>query len=183
MEHAKSVGGRRVRRRFAMGGGGLALVVAALVALAIPAAADTIQFTGQGTNADGSCGQFEGQPPAPGGTQTWQFNLTQTQAGATMSASFSDGTTVTNKPEDDHNGNTSFFFVVTDAGATLTSASATFTPSGANSQFVVSHCTAGGTPPTTPPTSPPTATTEPTPGAPTPAGAATPVVAGATFTG
>jgi len=90
---------------------------------------------------------------------------------------------VTKKAEDAHNGNPSFFFVVADAGATLASASATFTPSGANSQFVVSHCTAGGTPPTTPPTSPPTATTEPTPGAPTPAGAATPVVAGATFTG
>ena len=171
MQHTDSSRSRHVRRRFALGGGGLALVIAALVALAIPAAADTIQFSGQGTNADGSCGQFEGQPPAPGGTQTWQFNLTQTQAGATMSASFSDGTTVTNKPEDDHNGNTSMWFIVTDAGATLTSASATFTPSGANSQFVVSHCTAGGTPPTTPPTSPttspPTVTT--VPGASTPA--------------
>src|SRR5205814_9109945 len=105
------------------------------------------------------------------------------QAGAMMKKSFSDGTTLTTKPEDGHNGTTSFYFDVTDAGATLISASATFTPSGANSQFAVSHCTAGGTPPTTPPTSPPTATTEPTPAAPTPAGAATPVVAGATFTG
>jgi hypothetical protein len=180
MQHTGFSRHRRVRRRFAMGGGGLAVVVAAVVALALPAAADTIQFTGQGTNADGSCETFEGQPPAPGGTQTWQFNLTQTQAGATMSATFSDGTTVTDKAEDDHNGNTSMWFIVTDAGATLISASATFTPSGDNSQFVVSHCTAGGTKPP-PPTTPTTPTTEPA--APQAPSAPVPVTAAANFTG
>jgi hypothetical protein len=177
MQQTDASRSRRVRRRFAIGGAGLVAALAAMVALAIPAAADTIQFTGQGTNADRSCGQFEGQPPAPGGTQTWQFNLTQTQAGATMSASFSDGTTVTNKAEDDHNGNTSMWFIVTGAGATVTSASATFTPSGPNSQFVVSHCTAGGTPPTTaPPTTAPSttapSTTAPSTSAPSTPGAA-----------
>jgi hypothetical protein len=180
MQQTDSSRRRRVRRRFAfMGGGGLAVVVAAVVALALPAAADTIQFTGQGTNADGSCGTFEGQPPAPGGTQTWQFNLTGTEAGATMSASFSDGTTVTDKPEDDHNGNTSMWFIVTDAGATLTSASATFTPApNGNPQFVVSHCTAGGEKPP-PPTTPETPTT-PTPAAPS---VPSPVTANPVFTG
>jgi chitinase len=130
-----------------------------------PAAADTIQFTGQGTNANGTCGEFEGAPPQPGGTQTWQFNLTQTQPGARMSATFSDGTSVTNKLEDDHNGNTSFWFITTAAGASVTSASATFTPVNpgqGNPQFVVSHCTAGGAPPTTaPPTTAPPTTAPP----------------------
>jgi len=170
---------RRFRRRFAFGGVGLAAVVALLVAMAIPAAADTIQFTGQGTD-NGACGSFEGQPPGPGGTQTWQFNLTGTEAGATMSASFSDNTTVTDKPEDTHNGNTSMWFIVTDAGATVISASATFTPApNGNPQFVVSHCTAGGEKPPTPPT-PETPTTTPTaPGA----GAAVAVVSAARFTG
>lgn len=117
-----------------------------------PAAADTIEFEGQGTNQDGTCGQFQGTPPEPGGTQTWQFNLTGTEAGATLTASFSDGTSVSNAPEDDHTGNTSKWFIVTDAGASVTSASATFTPSGGgNPQLVVSHCTAGGTKPPSPP--------------------------------
>jgi hypothetical protein len=44
---------------------------------------------------------------------------------------------------DDHNGNTSFLFIVRSAGASVTSASANFTPSGAYSRFVVSHCTRG----------------------------------------
>jgi hypothetical protein len=115
--------------------------------------ADTIQFTGQGTNQNGTCQTFEGQPPPAGGTQTWQFNLTGTQSGATMSATFSDNTSVWNIPENDHNGNTSFWFITTAAGASVTTASATFTPvQNGNPQFVVSHCTAGGTPPTTTPT-------------------------------
>src|SRR5215470_2600739 len=98
---------RRIRRRLAFGGVGLAAVVTLLAALAIPAAADTIQFTGQGTD-NGACGSFEGQPPPPGGTQTWQFNLTGTDGPATMTASFSDGTSVTNLPDDSpHPGNVS----------------------------------------------------------------------------
>ncbi len=141
---------------------GAGLIVALIAALSLfvfvgTAFADTINFTGQGTNQNGTCATFEGQPPPAGGTQTWQFNLTGTQSGATMTASFSDGTTVTDKPEDDHNGNTSFWNIVTDAGASVTSATATFTPTGqGNPQFVVSHCTAGGTPP--PPTSEPPTT-------------------------
>ena len=149
MQQTDNSRSRRVRRRFAIGGAGLVAGLAAMVALAIPAAADTITFTGQGTNANGTCGSFEGSPPAPGGTQTWQFNLTQTMPGATMSATFSDGTTVTNKAEDSHTGKVSKWFIVTAAGASVTSASANFTPDGPNSQFVVSHCTAGTPPPTT----------------------------------
>ena len=165
MSEMKSGRARTWRRRI----GGFVTVGALGAVLAIfgfagTAFADTINFTGQGTNQNGTCGEFEGQPPAPGGTQTWQFNLTGTQPGATMSASFSDGTTVTDKPEDDHNGNTSFWFIVTDAGASVQSASATFTPvQNGNPQFVVSHCTAGGTPPTTaPPTTAPPTTAPPT---------------------
>lgn len=143
----------------------LGVTLAWLLVVIQPASADTITFTGQGTNADGSCGSFEGGPPSPGGTQVWQFNLTQTMAGATMSATFSDGTSVTNLAESAHNGKTSMWFITTAAGAKVTSASATFTPDGPNSQFVVSHCTAGGGPPTTPPptTSPTPPTTAPAP--------------------
>jgi hypothetical protein len=131
---------------------GVGLITAASVGTA---AADQKPFEiGKGgTNADGTCETFEGQPPQPGGTQTWQFNLTQSAAVATMSASFSDGTVVTDKPEDERDGKTAKWFIVTDAGAALTSATATFTPDGENSQFVVSHCTAGGEKPT-PPTPP-----------------------------
>jgi hypothetical protein len=162
----------------------LGLCLAWLLVVVQPAGADTIQFTGQGTNANGTCGEFEGSPPPPGGTQTWQFNLTQTNSGATMSASFSDGTTVTNLAENTHNGSTSMWFITTAAGASVNSASASFTPSGPNPQFVVSHCTAGGTPPpssTSPPgtTSPP-ATTRP-PGTTSPPG--TTVVAGGAAAG
>jgi hypothetical protein len=150
MEQAMS--GRRPRRLLARvltaGLLGAALVTVGFVGTA---AADTITFTGQGTNGDGTCGSFEGAPPAPGGTQTWQFNLTGTAGGATMSATFSDGTTVTNKPEDDHSGNVSKWFIVTNAGASVTSASATRPESDGNPQFVVSHCTAGGELPPPPP--------------------------------
>jgi hypothetical protein len=119
------------------------------------AAADTITFTGQGTN-NGTCGEFEGQPPPPGGTQTWQFNLTGTAGPATMSATFSDGTSVTNVPDDSpHPGNVSKWFIVTNAGASVVSASATRPESGGNPQFVVSHCTAGGVLPPPPPPGPP----------------------------
>jgi hypothetical protein len=168
-----------------MGGGGLAAVVALLVALALPAAADTVSITlGQGgTNADGSCANF--QAPASG-TQTWHFNLTGTEAGATLTASFSDGTTVTNQPEDQHQGNTSFWFIVTDAGAKLISATATFTPApNGNPHLVVSDCAAGGTKPP-PPTSPTTPTTPTTPTQPTQPAASsvpTPVTAAPVLTG
>jgi chitinase len=168
----------------------LTVVLAWTLAVVQPAAADTIQFTGQGTNADGTCGEFEGAPPQPGGTQTWQFNLTGTQPGATMSASFSDGTSVSNLAESDHNGNTSMWFITTSAGASLNSASATFTPAGpGNPQFVVSHCTAGGTPPTTapptsaPPTTAPPRTAPPVPSAPAVPGAAAAVPAQPRTTG
>jgi hypothetical protein len=151
-----------------------------MVALAIPAAADTIQFTGQGTN-NGACGEFEGQPPAPGGTQTWQFNLTGTDGPATMSATFSDGTSVTNVPDDSpHAGNVSKWFIVTNAGATVVSASATRPETGGNPQFVVSHCTAGGTPPPTTGPPPTTSAGGETPGTTTPGGGGGTQVGGVT---
>jgi hypothetical protein len=185
MEHVKSV--RRPRRLIArfltVGLMGAAIATVGFVGTA---AANTIQFTGQGTD-NGACGMFEGQPPPAGGTQTWQFNLSQTMPGATITASFSDGTSVTNQAESDHNGKTSFFFIATAAGAKVISATATFTPDGENSQFVVSHCTAGGTPPTTSPTTTPSTTAPPEPGGggatagqPT---AAVPVVSAPGFTG
>jgi hypothetical protein len=67
-----------------------------------------------------------------------------------MSATLSDGTSVTNLAEDPgHSGNVSKWSIATAAGATVVSASATRPETGGNPQFVVSHCTAGGTPPTT----------------------------------
>ena len=71
-----------------------------------------------------------------------------------MSATFSDGTSVTNAPDDSpHAGNVSKWFIVTNAGASIVSASATRPESDGNPQFVVSHCTAGGELP--PPPRPP----------------------------
>jgi hypothetical protein len=148
---------RRLVGRLAIAGLlGAALATFGFVGIA---AADTINYTGQGANQNGTCGEFEGGPPAPGGTQTWQFNLTATDGPATMSATFSDGTSVTNVPDDSpHPGNVSKWFIVTNAGASIVSASATRPETTGNPQFVVSHCTAGGTPPPTtgtPPTSTP----------------------------
>jgi hypothetical protein len=142
---------RRLVARLAIAG----LLGAALAAFGFvgTAVADTIPYTGQGTN-NGACGEFEGSPPAPGGTQTWQFNLTGTGGSATMSATFSDGTSVTDVPDDSpHPGNVSKWFIVTNAGASIVSASATRPESDGNPQFVVSHCTAGGELP--PPPRPP----------------------------
>jgi hypothetical protein len=150
MENQKYARGpRRLVGRLAVAG----LLGAALATFGFvgTAAADTITFTGQGTNANGTCGEFEGSPPA-GGTQTWQFNLTATDGPATMSASFSDGTSVTNVPDDSpHQGNVSKWFIVTNAGASVVSASASRPESDGNPQFVVSHCTAGGELPPPPP--------------------------------
>jgi len=181
---------RRLVGRLAIAGLlGAALAMFAFVGTAF---ADTINYTGQGTT-NGACDTFEQDAGVPAGKQVWQFNLTQTQAGATMSATFSDGTTVTNKAEDAHNGKTSFWFITTDLGATVSSASATFTPDGPNSQFVVSHCSTSGVPPTTgpPPTTGTSPTTTPGGGGGTEVGgvtasrpsAAVPVIAGAQFTG
>jgi hypothetical protein len=151
MEHVTETRGpRRLVGRLAIAGLlGAALATFGFVGTAL---ADTIPFTGQGTNANGTCGEFEGSPPAPGGTQTWQFNLTATDGPATMSATFSDGTSVTDVPDDSpHAGNVSKWFIVTNAGASIVSASATRPESDGNPQFVVSHCTAGGELPPPPP--------------------------------
>ena len=132
--------------------GALGVLLLCLLSIVGTAAADTINYTGQGANQNGTCGEFEGGPPAPGGTQTWQFNLTATAGPATMSATFSDGTSVTNVPDDSpHAGNVSKWFIVTNAGASIVSASATRPESDGNPQFVVSHCTAGGELPPPPP--------------------------------
>lgn len=176
MSEMKSARARTWRRRM----GGFVTLVALGTVLTIfgfagTAFADTIQYTGQGTT-NGACDTFQQDNNVPAGKQVWQFNLTGTNAGATMSATFSDGTTVTNKAEDTHNGNTSMWFITTDLGATVTSASATFTPvQNGNPQFVVSHCSSSSTPPTTsPPTTSPPTTSPPTTTAPsttTPSGA------------
>jgi hypothetical protein len=104
-----------------------------------------------------------------------------------MSATFSDGTSVTNVPDDSpHPGNVSKWFIVTDAGASIVSASATRPETGGNPQFVVSHCTAGGEPPpptTTPPTTAPPGGDGAQGQAGTQVGAAVAVVAQPGFTG
>jgi hypothetical protein len=176
---------RRVRRRFAMGGGGLAVVVAALVALAIPAAADTVNWAGPGkggTNADGTCQNVTGS----GTQQTWHFVLTSPGPGPwELTATFANSGTITDSGVQQGMGSV-FFFVTTSAGDMLQSASAT--NGTANSQLTVSDCTLSNAPPPTtgPPvtTGPPGTTAPPTTNAvpPSPAPAAA-VVAGPTLTG
>ena len=133
--------------------------VLAIVSFAGTAFADTIQYSGQGTT-NGACDTFEQDSNVPAGQQAWQFNLTGTAGPATMSATFSDGTVVTNLAEDQpHTGNVSKWTILTDAGATVLSASATRPESGGNPQFVVSHCATSEPPPTTaPPTTAPSTT-------------------------
>src|SRR2546429_9904604 len=97
MEQAMS--GRRPRRLLArVLAAGLLGAALATVGFVGTAAADTITFTGQGTNGNGTCGSFEGAPPAPGDTQTWQFNLTGTAGGGPTFATLCDGAAGSKKP-------------------------------------------------------------------------------------
>ena len=105
------------------------------------------------TEDPGSSQQFAAGDPAGKNARVWQFNLTSTEPGATITASFSDGTSVSGQAESEHTGNVSKFFITTALDATLVSASVTFTPAaGGNSQLTVSHCIRGSTTPTTPTT-------------------------------
>ena len=130
-------------------------VVSAFALLAIGSVAEAQQtslpHTGQGTNADGTCGSFqepgEGDPVPGPGRQIWQFNLTQqgNPEDARMDATFNDGTVITGAAPDRTAGMVAMWFIETDLGAALESATAFFDQgqAGANPQFVVSHCIAG----------------------------------------
>jgi hypothetical protein len=135
--------------------GALAAAGATAVAPAAHAAGTVTLTIGKGgTNADGSCGSVTGE----GEEQVWQFNLTGIKSGganALLTASFSDGTSVSGQSPDRVNGGVAKWFVTTESGATLTSASAdatnvTFNAAN-NPNLVVSHCTLGGETPPPPP--------------------------------
>jgi hypothetical protein len=154
MQQRDSSRRRRVRRRFAFGGVGLAAVVALLAALAIPAAAVTVNWTGGGTT-NGLCDD----PSGSGNLQTWHFVLTSPDPGPwTLTAEFDDAGILTDQGEQQGQGGSVFFFVTTGAGDTLLSASAT--NGSANSQLTVSDCVLSeGPPPTT--EAPPETTAKP----------------------
>lgn len=111
------------------------------------AAPTSLEHTGQGTNADGTCETLEQDDDVAAGQQVWHFVLTgQNEPGdATMDAEFDDGTTVTDLAPESTPGQTAHFFVTTAEGAALTSATAHFDTdqAGANPQFVVSNCFIG----------------------------------------
>jgi hypothetical protein len=121
----------------------------------------TVTWTGGGTT-NGYCSQVNGEPT---GSQTWQFNLTGIDSNgqnARLTASFDDGTSVSNLAPDQVNGGVAKWFVTTDAGAKLLSASAdvsNVTMGDGNANLTVSHCDFTGTPTTTTTTSTSTTTT------------------------
>lgn len=108
------------------------------------AAPTSLDHTGQGTNDDGTCASFEGDAEAD--EQVWQFNLTgqSNPEDATMDAEFDDGTSVSGLEPGATPGQVAHFFVTTEEGAALTSATAFFDSEQAgNPQFTVSHCSTG----------------------------------------
>ncbi len=131
----------------------LATAVAVIATLAFgvatPALAQAdIPFTGQGTNADGTCESFERDRSVnvPAGQQAWHFVLNQQgdPESATIDATFDDGTTVTDQGPTRTSGPVAHFYVFTAQGAALVSATAhPAGDQGRNPQFVVSHCVKG----------------------------------------
>jgi hypothetical protein len=127
------------RRRIRFGV--FAMVVGiATVMFAATAFADVVEWTGNGTNPDGTCEDVRGDESD---SQVWQFNLTGVASEpALLSYSFDDGTTGTDVPNDTFTGNVAKWFVTTDAGAALLSASADATLTGqGRSILTISHCT------------------------------------------
>jgi hypothetical protein len=122
-------------------------VTSALVLLGpLPSAhaQEVTTFTGQGTD-NGACNNFE-EGEVPDGRQIFQFNLqpTANPASALLTASFSDGTSVTDMAPTSQQGATAHWLVETDLDATVLSASATHEPHQSdNAQLVVSHCVRG----------------------------------------
>jgi hypothetical protein len=129
-----------------------AISVAATAALMLGAAGpalaeelDPIEWTGQGTD-NGVCADVEVDAEVPAGSQLWHFVLNQQgdPGATTMAAEFSDGTNVSGHSPADTSGPVAHFFVLTDAGAVLLSATAfPAGEQGANPQFVVSGCFVG----------------------------------------
>jgi hypothetical protein len=102
----------------------------------------TIDFTGQGTT-NGDCNTMIPDAGVAAGTKVWQFNLNgvDNPATATMSAVFSDPTSVTGTiSPTTAQGKSAHWLITTADTATVVSASATYDGLGNNPQFVVSHC-------------------------------------------
>lgn len=116
----------------------------ALIAVASPAHAEDIVWSGQGTD-NGVCSNIQFDPSVPAGSQIWQINLNPVTnpSSARLTASFSDGTNVADKAPDSAQGANAQFLVTTSLGATLQSASATFESHQGNTQITVSHCRVG----------------------------------------
>jgi hypothetical protein len=130
--------------------------VVALIGIGSSASADHVgdgtelDHSGQGTGPDGECSDVRFNPEVPAGSQLWQFNLTNLGGGAAQAridAEFDDNTSVTDLApglNGGGNGNLAHFFVHTEIGANLVSATAHFDGAAAeNPQFTVSHCNAG----------------------------------------
>ena len=114
-----------------------------------------VVWTGQGAT-NGVCEEFEDVPadfePGPG-EQTWHFVVVQPgNAVWTLTATFSDGTTVTNLASAPSPATVRHFYVTTDAGATLLSASASTASNVTAARLVLSHCDVPETTTTTAPT-------------------------------
>jgi hypothetical protein len=130
----------------------MATAVAATIALTLGASAsafaqpDPIEWTGQGTS-NGVCNDVQTDDAVPDGRQIWHFVLNQQRTdpgGATMDATFDDGTTVAGQEPGQVSGQVAHFFVESAEGATLLSATAYPAGNqGPNPQFVVSHCVVG----------------------------------------
>ena len=128
------------RRRWTVIAGVLATTAFVLGSVA-SAATSPITFSGQGTSG-GDCSTKVPDASVSPGEKIWQFNLTGASdpGSALLTASFSDGTSVSGKAPDNTpgGGSVAMWFITTSATATVTSASATF--SGEANNLVVSDC-------------------------------------------
>jgi hypothetical protein len=105
--------------------------------------AATVTWNGNGTD-DGVCSDISIDENVDEGRQVWQFNLTSTGDGPNaLTASFDDGTTVSGQVQDEMTGPVAKWYIETDAGAVLESATAV--DGTANSVLTISHCTVGPT--------------------------------------
>jgi hypothetical protein len=139
----------------------LAVTVAWFLVVVQPASADTIVWTGNGTN-NGFCSEVSQDPNVPPGMQQWLFILTSPGSGPwTLTTDFQNSSPVPVAGVQQGNGSV-HFTVLTSAGDQLLSASAT--NGTANSVLTVSHCETGPMETTTT-----TTTTTTTPATTTPA--------------
>jgi hypothetical protein len=86
----------------------LAVTAAWFMVVVQPAAADTIPYQGNGTNANGTCGQVTEDANVPPGMQQWLFILTSPGPGPwTLTANFQNSGTKTAAGVQQGNGSTS----------------------------------------------------------------------------